>query len=74
MPNMFVLVSPRIAKLSNCILHYNDKRDRKVLSELSEASTAAVRGSVGIPPCLYIPMYVPAAQWEEVLYASFYLL
>lgn len=45
-----------------------------MLSELSEASTAAVRGSVGIPPCLYIPMYVPAAQWEEVLYASFYLL
>ena len=31
-------------------------------------------GGVGIPPCPYIPVYVLATQWEEVLYALFYLL
>lgn len=52
-----------------------NERDRKVLSELCQKLELLQSGSgVGIPPCLYILMHVLAAQWEEVLYPSFYLL
>lgn len=51
------------------------KETGTAFSELCQkAELLQSAGGVGIPPCPYIPMCVLAPQWEEVLYAPFYLL
>lgn len=47
------------------------KETGTALSELCQKPEFAP--GVGIPPCPYIPMFVLAPQWEEILYTPFSL-